>query len=975
MRTATGLVGRHREREQLTRALREGGVALVQGEAGIGKSRLLREVAQALEREGRLVSVAGCLGLECQLPLLPVVDVLRDLVGRGGRSMLAALLDDCPPYVRVEVARVLPELEGGQGAATAGDAWAQERLFAGLTHLLDEGAAQFGLVVVIEDLHWADPTTLQFLDYLLLRPERRRVAVGLTWRSEEIPPSRLERFYRLGVRAGVEQVTLPPLTQTELSELAALVTGRLQPPEVVERLERRSEGNAFYAEQLLAAGVGDDALPPVLTQLLRDRLAVVHPAQRPVLEALAVASRPLSDGELAGICARDVERVRDDIRLLVRSCLLRCDPGAGPTVRHAILAEVVVGGLAPERCAELHSAVAAALERRSSSRSSAEIADHWQAAGRATEELKTRMEAAEQAEAVYAYVDAARHWERAVDLCLATAPSGLDVSGLALRAMTAWEDAGMPAAGSAVASRALEAPGGSRWPHSCVALRARLATLQSRRSRDRAIEELTSAVGVFDGLAPSPEQVHTLHRLYQLLAASGRSDEGLPHLQRAIEATTRDSAASAEQIRALASLADEQLRAGQVAQGWSTLRQAAARCGGDGEPHALAFVAVTEAAAAYEVNDLGRVLTVAQRTLKRLAVLGLDQTFFASLLRFHLVRAHLERGEVDEAADLVYRSAESRPDDPALQTGRCWVDGVRGQREESGRRLADVWSLGLEVGLEFSTTFCCIGGDLQLWWGSARTVVDDVCDQLARLAGTTEEQLAGPLLALGARACADLAEQASARSDVGGAAQADSCRTRLLQARAGLASDPFAEHQFFVLAAEYGADFAAELSRCSGTATQDMWHDRSRAWAGRGRPHRAAYANWRRTELLLREGNRQSALLALRLAAEQSGQHVPLRAAVSGLARMGRLELEKEGRHEPRSKELGTSYPHGLTAREVEVLRLLVQGCTNTQIAKQLFMSPKTASVHVTAILRKLGARNRVHAAAIASHLDLFDTN
>jgi DNA-binding NarL/FixJ family response regulator len=147
-----------------------------------------------------------------------------------------------------------------------------------------------------------------------------------------------------------------------------------------------------------------------------------------------------------------------------------------------------------------------------------------------------------------------------------------------------------------------------------------------------------------------------------------------------------------------------------------------------------------------------------------------------------------------------------------------------------------------------------------------------------------------------------------------------------------------------------------------------LWADVARRWQELGRPHRGGYARWRQAQAELWAGGRSSATVTLQSAWHLADQHVPLRAELSSLARLARIELAPDAVVAPPQRTPVVADPpsFGLTARELDVLRLLAEGLTNAQIGARLYLSSKTVSVHVTAILRKLQAVNRVHAAAIA---------
>ncbi|HMA47987.1 MAG TPA: response regulator transcription factor [Frankiaceae bacterium] len=240
------------------------------------------------------------------------------------------------------------------------------------------------------------------------------------------------------------------------------------------------------------------------------------------------------------------------------------------------------------------------------------------------------------------------------------------------------------------------------------------------------------------------------------------------------------------------------------------------------------------------------------------------------------------------------------------------------------------------------------------------------------MAGTGQERLAGWVACLGMRAVADLAELARARQDALAVADVRRAADELTGRVTGLAHDPFAPGT--PLPASATAERAlwdAERSRLAGVADPAGWQAAADAWQQLGRPYRTAYCRWRQAEALLAAGDASRAGDPLRTAHATAVRLAgPLRAEIAALAARARISLGPTEDQHPVPEPMR---PYDLTDRELAVLRLLAAGHTNRQIGQRLFISPKTASVHVTNILRKLTARDRVQAAAIAAHLGLTD--
>jgi predicted ATPase len=186
-----GLAGRRTELRVVTNVLTGGAdvaALLVVGEAGVGKSRLVAVSADAVRAQVAVLA-GGCLPLSKGLPFLPVVDVLRGMASVDRGQLLKAALAECPSFVRTELARLLPELEdaGEQRTESMYADWRRQRLLDAVRQALCAAAALQRVAMVIEDVHWADRSTLELLDYLLSSGHETGVPVLLTSRSEEAP--------------------------------------------------------------------------------------------------------------------------------------------------------------------------------------------------------------------------------------------------------------------------------------------------------------------------------------------------------------------------------------------------------------------------------------------------------------------------------------------------------------------------------------------------------------------------------------------------------------------------------------------------------------------------------------------------------------------------------------------------------------------------------------------------------------------
>ena len=344
-----GFVGREGELSRLLGAL--GGDAwlvLVVGDAGVGKTRFVAEGIARAETAGLVMVRGDCLPLSGTLPLLPVADALGELGGRDGGGLLAAALDAAPGYVRDEIERLLPAMSQSRGTATDGrdGEWSRERLFAGVAEVLAAVArkAGSGVGLVVEDVHWADSATLDCLTFLARAGRWADVRVVVTCRGDEAPLSAHVAGWLAQVRggSGVEEIRLAPLSQAEVARQVTSLTAGPVSPRVIQELYTRAEGNPFFTEQLVAAALAGATegglrvpagLPARLAELLTARADRCAGDARAVLAGLAVAGRPLTEGQLGQVTGLGTDAVRQGLRELAAARLLAEGAAGGGTGR------------------------------------------------------------------------------------------------------------------------------------------------------------------------------------------------------------------------------------------------------------------------------------------------------------------------------------------------------------------------------------------------------------------------------------------------------------------------------------------------------------------------------------------------------------------------------------------------------------------------------------------------------------------
>jgi tetratricopeptide (TPR) repeat protein len=421
---SAAFIGRRGELRALRAALSRAAdgdpaVVLVGGEAGIGKTRLVSELTAACAADGTRVLTGGCVPVgEGSLPYAPVVEVLRALVAELGPDTVRELVGPSWP----ELARLAPGL--GRPQADPDGHGAQSRLFELLLGLLGRLTEQQPILLVVEDLHWADRSTRELLAFLVRNLRRERLVLVATYRDDEPGQQRLRAYLAELDRGPVERLELPRLDRAQTTAQLAGILGAAPDTDLADSVFARSQGNPFFTEELLAVvRAGSDELPATPRDLLRGRVdALAEPARR-VLAVVAVAGRQVPHRLLAAVAGLDDEALTEGLRAAVAAQLLVRTAGAdGYDVRHALLREVVDADLLPGESARLHARLAQALTDHpgladgSPAVAAAELAAHWDGAGEPARALPARVQAGLAADRAHAFPEAGRHYERALEL-------------------------------------------------------------------------------------------------------------------------------------------------------------------------------------------------------------------------------------------------------------------------------------------------------------------------------------------------------------------------------------------------------------------------------------------------------------------------------------------------------------------------------------------------------------------------------
>jgi len=355
---------------------------------------------------------------------------------------------------------------------------------------------------------------------------------------------------------------------------------------------------------------------------------------------------------------------------------------------------------------------------------------------------------------------------------------------------------------------------------------------------------------------------------------------------------------------------------------------------------------------------------------------GLQASWWATLLAFNAAEALLARGRTAEAAALIDPLTTGPPDRLHFMAheARAEIDLLRGDIDAAAGRRRQIDALFTDVRhAEWTRESARRAAELALWAGHPGDALAEAQRALPLFKTPDLAVLCGRLLTAGMWACADLAERARARRDEPVAEVAAAAAGGLASWASQMGGAPFTEHPFMATIPAERATWDAERIRLASASNPDAWSMAAEAWQDLGCPHRAGYAWWRQAQAQLDAGQpATTAAAALRAAAAAASGHAPLLVQVRLLAERARIPLQPPAGADQAPRPGRAQVPYGLTGRELAVLRLLAAGRSNAQIGAELYISPSTAGVHVSSILRKLGVSSRVQAAALAERAGLL---
>lgn len=958
-----------------------GGTALVGGDAGVGKSRLLAELSGRAVRAGWRILVGHCLDFgDSALPYLPFSEAFGRLAADA--PDLARTLVERSPVIE----RLLPTRRTLSGPDSRAKPTDRAAMFDAVHQTLTQLARGAPLLLVVEDVHWADQSTRELLTFLFTRPPTPGLAVVASYRSDDLNrrhPLRpvLAEWHRLPT---VSRVHVERLAEPDVRSLVASLQSQTLPEREVQRIVARAEGNPFFAEELVAAaGDCSAALPNELADLLLVRLERLDDVGRLAVRAASVAGRQVSHDLLAlgsGLQGTDLDLA---LRATVDANVLVPVGGDGYAFRHALLGEAVYDDLLPGERVRLHAAYAKALAGRSAMGTAAELARHARAAHDLATATRASVRAGDEAMTVGGPDEAAQHYEQALELLadpeVAQAVSGgegssgaIDQVDLAMRACAAAVSAGHLFRALALVQDQLGSLPGEADPLD----RARLlyAVASTAMLTDNRVDVLaltTEAIALLPPEAPTAlrAQVLTVHS--RVTADRARGDEAARWAGEA-QAIARGLGRLDIAADAATTLARLERTADPEASEAAFLEAVAeARSGGvvTAELRGLYSLAGLH----YELGRLPKALDAYQQTWRRAGEAGVPWGPYGLDARaMAAVVAHVS-GDWDLAEHLVDMTGESPPElaEALLAAIGLEIAAGRGYDDwsEALNRVRPWWH---RDGLIAIVSGCAAielyaqAGDLP----AAEAVRADVVSDVSALWQTSAWQaqirlntlLIGQLGSVAVHASgserAELVDRGDALSEVTADVAAQN-------AARGRHVGPEGEAWLARAAAEH-----ARLRWLGGVDPEpqdellERWQAAVVAFERFGHVYETARSRARLAAVLRASGRAADA-------AEEVARVRTVATALGSEPLLAELrQLGVRAGHVRRPASSPRDAP--LTPREQEVLGLVADGRSNAEIARGLFISAKTVSVHVSNIMAKLGAASRTEAAAVARRQGLL---
>ncbi|MGH3349736.1 MAG: helix-turn-helix transcriptional regulator [Nocardioides sp.] len=936
---------------------------LLAGDAGVGKTRLLTALRDRAVSDGWQVHAGHCVDFgESAVAYMPFSEIL-DRIVTDLPDVVERVAADYPALARLRPVRRV--LGATQGAAAGTD---RGQLFDAVHTLFEAAAEKAPLLVVVEDTHWADQSTRDLLTYLFTRPYDGPVAMVASYRADDIHrrhPLR-RQVGEWGRLPDVERIVLDPLTDDSVRLLVhELGSGKVD----AERVVRRAEGNAFFVEELVQAGCDED-LPVDLADLLLVRLDRLDGAARSVVRTASIAGRRVTHELLAAVTEMKTDELDDALRTAVEQKVLE-PTGSRYTFRHALLAEAVYDDLLPGERVRLHARFAEVLKETPGLGAAAELALHAKRAGDLATALRARIAAAEEARNVSGVGEAAQHYEKA--LGLAADPKIAQAAAVNLdrvyeRAADTLILAGLSSRADAVLAERLDA-----IPAAPSVGRALL--LATRAEAALAMENGDPLTYSSDAMAALPADAEPKARCAVLavrtrtLVMYRRSEEAEAVGLEGIEIAERHSLSklASDMATSLSMLKVRTGRSGDhKVEGFrQVLRETIDQARRVGSTYAVSRGLFTLGRSYDEAGDHAEALKWFRTVTDDAGGESLQWSMYVAAARADIVRIQMVLGEWDEALALTGGNLPDAPPVPValLDALRMMMEQARGASVgEAAAALRPFWTQEGLIALFGATVEMVAAGRA----GDHAGVLQVYADTVETLSQFWTEWFGGRVR-LAVMAASGIARMLPSVP----AAQWPS----LVEAVDRLHNDGeqvVAQYE----PSEWGPEGQAWTARLEAEVLRVHW------LAGVDAPtQESLLAAWARAEQQVEAYGDVPGLAAVRTTyaviqraiGDVAGSRVTAEKARETAKRLGLQPLLDELRSlgaTPVKPQQATST--ALTPRESEILTLVAAGRSNGEIGKQLFISTKTVSVHVSNILGKLGAGSRTEAAAIARRLQLI---
>jgi tetratricopeptide (TPR) repeat protein len=978
--TADQFIGREDELSRLSAVLdqaraRHPATVFLAGDPGIGKTRLLDEFTAraALDGDGVFVLRGECVDLrEAVVPYGPLIAALRGfarrdgeqarrLAGPAGWDRLGGLTAD---FTFTDQPDGLRRNASPPTAAV---------VYGAVLSVLRVLGAKKPVLLIFENIHWADQSTLDLISYVSKNWDDERALLICSHRSALVPGHPLRaRLDEPNLSQVVEHLALEPFGEDELR--AFLNLGREADGDLLRLAFRLSQGNPFFIKELLRSGAldgGDAAVPASLQDLLLGQLSRLSDSARGLLDIAAIAARRVDLDLLAAVSPLGEQELERALRECLDHRMLVPDEAndAYYVFRHALLREAVYKNVLRATRVRRHAAMAEAIAANTALSldedvsSAVELAHHWFQAGRKPQALVAALRAGAMTARLHAFPEAEAHYRRALEL---------------------WDEVPEPCrvAGATRERVLVEAADTARWAGHVADAVGFVRT---------AIDELDDGAG--------PRRRGRLHeRLGSYLWEAGDAEGSLEAYAVARRELALEPPADAIDVVVLAGLAGAHSRAGRhtealglARQGAELAREVGAVTARGRALNAAGIAATMLGRAEQGVRDLRESLRIAResdqledqfraygnlgfalehagdpRQAADVALEGLEQARRhglayarqAGVLANNASMTLRQLGEWDRAVELLDAALRDRPpvrQSAYLRLNRAELHVARGAFDAADRLLAQIADQRL-TDPRFVGALRCCEAELALWR-------DRPAVALAKVSGALDEVGVGEngpeevrICALGLRAVADLRRGGTADPEVvaQGAALAERAARRAEQGPS-LPDVPALRLQC-----------AAEHDRAGGGDSSETWGGVAAAWEELRQPYPAAYARWRQAAALRREG-------------DVDGMARVTREAVESLAGVGARPLEaalaaETGVPAPRP----AVFENPLTPQQTGVARLVAAGLRNADIAQELGIAEGTVARHVFdagATLRQHGytVRGRVQLANFAREHGLLE--